>query len=36
MRTLTIRIEADTMDALERAGRQFAEAWQSGTMRESI
>ncbi len=30
MRTLTIRIEADTMDALERAGRQFAEAWQSG------
>ena len=30
MRTLTIRIEPDTMDALERAGRQFTVAWQSG------
>lgn len=30
MRTLNIRIEPDTMDALERAGRQFGQAWQSG------
>ena len=29
MRTLTIRIEADAMAALDRAGRQFIEAWDS-------
>ena len=30
MRTLIIHIEPDTAGALERAGRRFAEAWQSG------
>ena len=30
MRTLNIRIEPNTTDALERAGRQFAKAWQAG------
>lgn len=30
MRTLTIRIEPGAMNALERAGRQFTEAWQLG------
>jgi len=30
MRKLTIRIEADAMAALELAGRQFIEAWDSG------
>lgn len=30
MRTLTIHIEPDTEAALERAGRQFTDAWQSG------
>jgi predicted transcriptional regulator len=30
MRTLTIRIETDAMAALERAGRAFVQAWDSG------
>lgn len=30
MRILTIRIETDSLDALERAGQQFAEAWRHG------
>lgn len=30
MRTLTIRIDADAMGALERAGLQFIDAWQTG------
>jgi len=30
MRILTIRIETDSLSALERAGRQFSEAWQQG------
>jgi predicted transcriptional regulator len=30
MRILTIRIETDSLGALERAGRQFAEAWRHG------
>ncbi len=30
MRTLTIRIEADAMAALERAGKQFTQAWDTG------
>ena len=31
MKTLTIRIEADAMAALRRAGQQFADTWESGT-----
>ena len=30
MRTLTIRVEPDAMNALEKAGGQFADAWQLG------
>lgn len=30
MRTLTIRIETDTMAALEDAGQRFTQAWDSG------
>ncbi|MEW5893742.1 MAG: helix-turn-helix domain-containing protein [Pseudomonadota bacterium] len=30
MRTLTIRIEPDTLAALDRAGQQFVETWQTG------
>lgn len=30
MRTLTIRIETDAMAALERAGQEFVQAWDSG------
>ncbi len=30
MRTLTIRIEADAMAALEQAGQRFAQAWDAG------
>lgn len=30
MRTLTIKIETDAMAALERAGQQFARAWEGG------
>ncbi len=31
MRTLTIKIETDAMAALERAGQQFVQTWNSGT-----
>ncbi len=31
MRTLTIRIETDAMAAMERAGQQFVQAWDSGS-----
>ena len=30
MKTLTIKIEADAMAALRRAGQQFVDAWESG------
>jgi predicted transcriptional regulator len=31
MRTLTIKIQPDAMAALEQAGQQFTQAWDSGT-----
>jgi predicted transcriptional regulator len=31
MRTLTIKIQADTMAALQQAGQQFIQTWDTGT-----